>query len=272
MPKHQYSLSLIQHNANGSLVEQRLSDGYINATALCKAASARWNDYFSNDKSKAFFNVASAKTGIPVLELNQKVTVGGVHSIWVHPKVAIHLGQWLSAEFAYQVAEWVHDWMSGKGSPKEPASLPYHLKRHMANQHKLPTTHFSILQEMTMSLIAPLEAQGYTLPESMVPDISQGLMFCAFLRKHGLADPSLLPTYEHEFPDGRVVDAKLYPFELLAAFRTFVAEVWLPQKAKEYFAPRDPAALPYLDNLLMLPAPKPTPPKPANSRSFKRKA
>ena len=38
MPSHQYSLSLITHQVQNSIVEQRASDGYINATAMCKAA------------------------------------------------------------------------------------------------------------------------------------------------------------------------------------------------------------------------------------------
>ena len=37
--QHQYNLPLIQHKVDdGSIIQQRASDGYINATALCKAA------------------------------------------------------------------------------------------------------------------------------------------------------------------------------------------------------------------------------------------
>ena len=103
-------------------------------------------------------------------------------------------------------------------------------------------------------LIAPMEMQGYTLPEHLVPDISQGKMFCKWLRdRHGV-DTDALPTYLHDYEDGRRVNAKAYPDSLLAELRRHFREEWFPKKALAYFAERDPAALPYLPRLL--PPPK----------------
>jgi len=133
--------------------------------------------------------------------------------------------------------------------------MPYHLQRYVANQAKVPYTHFSILSEMTLGLIAPLEAMGYTLPDNMIPDISQGMMFASWMRKTLNMNTDTLPTYEHEYADGRVVRAKLYPAEFLDMFRKHFNEVWLPTKAVSYFTPRDAAAVPYLTRLLALPAP-----------------
>ncbi|PRG49761.1 KilA-N domain-containing protein [Burkholderia gladioli] len=258
MSQHQFSLELIQRNVNGGVIEQRASDGYINATQLCHIANKRWYNYLRNESSGQFLRALSTQTQIRVSELNQEVIDNhGVKSTWVHPQVAINLAQWLSPEFAVQVSQWIYDWMSGKAPTPVRTQLPYHLERHMKNLAKIPSTHFSILQEMSLTLLGPLEAHGYSLPERLVPDISQGRMFCDFLRKHSLADPSLLPTYQHEFPDGRVVDAKLYPLELLGHFRKFIAETWMPKRAAAYFKDRDPHALPYLDRVLALPAPAP---------------
>jgi hypothetical protein len=39
-----------------------------------------------------------------------------------------------------------------------------------------------MLTEMTQALIAPMEIMGYRLPESMLPDISGGRLFCKWLR------------------------------------------------------------------------------------------
>ena len=63
-------------------------------------------------------------------------------------------------------------------------------------------------------------------PDSMMPDISTGLMFSGFLRQRGI-DPSLFPTYEHEFIDSKrpKVYARLYPIEHLPAFRKYFSEV-----------------------------------------------
>jgi hypothetical protein len=171
---------------------------------------------------------------------------------WVHPQVAIHLAQWLSPKFAVQVTKWVYEWMSGKGQPKAKPNLPYHLRRHMLNFGKVPPTHFSILHEMTNTLIAPLEAQGYTLPEKMMPDISQGKMFAKFAREKLGIDTNALPTYAHEFEDGRSVEAKLYPVQCLGAFREYIVNIWMPQRAAGYFQERDPSALPALDRMLSI--------------------
>lgn len=261
MPQHQYSLSLIQHEANGSVIDQRANDGYVNATALCKAAGKLFAHYRENDTTKAFLKALSAKIGIPIDKGNQCLidsrpgapSTGG--GSWVHPQVAINLGQWLSPDFAVQVSEWVVDWMSGKGTPTMRRSLPYHIERHLLNQGSVPAGYFSILQEMTLTLIAPLEQAGYTLPEKLVPDISQGIMFCKHLRDvHGI-DTKALPQYMHRYQDGRVVSAKLYPEEILGAFRKFLREEWMPRQAAAYFKPRAPEALPFLDQLPALAGP-----------------
>lgn len=269
-PQHQTSLPLIAHQTDAGIVQQRASDGYINATELCKAAGRRWNDYKEPQRTRDFFAVLSTKTGIPVLLLIQQVRdENGIASTWIHPKAAIHLGQWLSAEFAVQVAEWVHDWMSGKG---QPAKLPYHLERHLMNQNKIPLGYFSVLQEMTNFLVGPLEANGYRLPEKCMPDIAHAKLLCKHLRDDYGVDTNSLYKYSHEFPDGRVVQANLYPVEYLGAFRRLMAEVWMPQHAAAYFKARDPAALPALDKILLLSGPDGPNRLPANKSRFRCKA
>ncbi|MGE8385809.1 MAG: KilA-N domain-containing protein, partial [Pseudomonas putida] len=94
------------------------------------------------------------------------------------------------------------------------------------------------------------------LPDRMLPDISEGRMFCRWLRDEKGIDTDALPTYKHVFEDGRVVFPKLYPNEVLADFRTHFHTVWLPQKAVAYFKDKDAAALPHLERLLALPAPR----------------
>lgn len=260
--KHQYSLELIPRQLQNSTIAQRAADGYINATQLCEAASRRWYQYERQEVNGTFLRALAAKEGKNLTELVQHTlstdTAEG-EQVWVHPKVALHLGQWLSPAFALQVTDWVYEWMNGRGAPKAPAQLPYHLQRHMDNLGKVPHTHFSILQEMTTYLIAPLEIQGYTLPDNMLPDISQGRMFCKFARETLGVDTDALPTYNHRFPDGRIVPAKLYPVEHLGHFRKFISEVWLPERAQKYFKERDPKALPRLDKVLRLGAPEPAP-------------
>lgn len=267
MPQKQLSLELIPHAVNGLIIDQRMKDGYINATALCKAANKQWSEYNSNKSTKGFLEVVAAKTGIPVLELIQQVTSAGVKSTWVHPKIATHLGQWLSPEFAYQVAEWVEDWLSGKNSPVSKSTMPPHIRRYMLNQHAVPQGCFTVLQEITFILTGPLEALGYELAEHFLPDGSLGKMFCAYIRKEHGYDTVALPKYTHTFEDGRKVLANAYPDDLLAVFRKYTLDVWLPNRAPGYFKERAPEALPFLHKLPALAAPK----KAASFPSFKPK-
>lgn len=265
-PKHQYSLDLIEHRVEAAVVQQRLSDGYINATALATAAGKRWYNYKRTEETGNFLRTLAAKSAMRETDLIRELRDDdGVVSTWVHPKVAIHFGQWLSPHFAVQVTEWVYEWMSG-GQQRRSTTLPPHLQRHMLNASKVPPTHFSILQEMTNMLIAPLEMQGYSLPDRLVPDISQGRMFCRFLREELGLDTDALPTYEHEYPDGRRMPAKLYPVEHLSRFRVFINEVWFPERAAAYFAERDPSALPFLDKVLRITYKPASPPKLAKPR------
>jgi len=49
----------------------------------------------------------------------------------------------------------------GRYAPASVAdTVPYHLRRYVANQPNVPVAHFSILTEMTQLLIAPMEIMG----------------------------------------------------------------------------------------------------------------
>lgn len=266
MPDHQYSLSLIPHKVNDNVIEQRAADGYINATAMCKACDKLMADYLRLKTTSDFLAALSSDMGIPISELNQVVKGGDPtqQGTWVHPQVAIHLAQWLSPKFAVMVSKWVVDWMSGK---VRPGKLPYHLERHVLNNHKVPSNKFSVLQEMAIYLLGPMESHGYTMPENLMPDISQAKMLCKELRETLGVDTKSVDKYTHTFPDGREVEANLYDIEHLPLFRKLMAERWMPQKAVSYFKPRDPAALPVLDKMLLLTS-ESTPQKPA---AIKRK-
>jgi hypothetical protein len=238
---------------DGQLVPQRMADGYVNATAMCKTCGKQMNHYLETKSAKEFLAELSLDTGIPVSDL-VIITKGGRHELqgtWVHPDVAINLGQWCSPKFAVAVVRWVRDWMDGKITVK--AELPYHIIRYMANRSEIPATHWSMLNDLTFAIVAPLETDGYTLPDNMVPDISEGRMFSDWLRKVKGVDPGPFPRYNHRYADGRTVSARLYPNELLADFRAHLHTVWIPQRMRAYFAERDPKALQYLPKLLMGP-------------------
>src|ERR1700728_4361951 len=221
----QLGLTVINHQVDAHFVPQREQDGFFNASAMCKAAGKRFSEYEKLTVTKEFFTELSQRTGIESDRFVQKLYDGTDLEIWVHPDIAINLGQWCSPKFAVAVSQWVRKWLEGRGKR---GGLPYHLDRYMANKQKIPHTHFSMLNEMVLHLIAPMESQGYELPEALVPDISEGKMFCKWLRDEKQIKTDLLPTYPHKYADGRVVQAKLYPNNLLPDFRKHFHEVWLP--------------------------------------------
>lgn len=250
MDNTQLQLPLIKHEEQNEIIYQRIKDGYVNATAMCKAAGKQMGHYGQLSSTKAFLKELSSDIGIPISELVQ-IIKGGTpefQGTWVHPQVAIHLGQWASPKFAVLVSKWVFDWMSGSIK----SNMPYHLRRYIANMNKIPNGYFSMLNELTISLIGPLEQLGYILPDNMIPDISMGKLFSSYLRSNGI-DVDNFPTYEHTYEDGRRIQARAYPNNLIADLRRYFIEVWLKDKAIKYFQDRDVNALPYLGQLLALP-------------------
>jgi hypothetical protein len=247
----QIALPLVRYEIEREVIHQRVRDGYVNATAMCKAGGKLFNDYSRLKTTPAFLDALSGSTGIPVDLLVATIITGpnDLRGTWVHPQVAISLAQWISPVFAVRVTQWVFDWMSGKIPG---GNLPYHLRRYMANMTNVPQGHFSMLNEMTIALIAPLEQIGYTMPDRMVPDISEGRMFSRWLRENGY-DPDNMPSYPHSYEDGRMVSARAYPNQVLASFRRHFVEVWMATKALSYFAERDREAVPHVERLLSLP-------------------
>ena len=241
----------IDRLADNDVVSQRVTDGYFNATAMCRASGKQMGHYLSNSTTKAFLSELSSDIGIPISELVQSVKGGPpqFQGTWVHPQVAINLAQWLSPKFAVLVSKWVLEWSTGN---IRQYTLPYHLRRYMVNMPNVPYGYFSMLNEVTLSLIGPLEQLGYTVSSSMIPDISLGRTFSKHLRDLGYPVDSY-PTYPHKFEDGRIVSARAYPNELIGELRRFFVEEWLRTKSEKYFADRDPQALPYLRNFLSLP-------------------
>ena len=92
---------------NNDAIECRKTDGYINATQLCKAGNKLFGHWYTLESTKKLISSLESNIGIPILNLVEK-NIGGNHSsTWVHPDLAIQLAQWLSPEFALQVSHWI---------------------------------------------------------------------------------------------------------------------------------------------------------------------
>ena len=147
-----------------------------------------------------------------------------------------------------QVSKWVFEWLNGQAEQRH--RLPDHVRRYLVNRRKIPGDHFSMLDQMTLRLLAPLEDHGYTLPANLMPDIALGKMFSRWLQDMG-EDPKSFPTYRHKFLDHRpTVDARLYPNRLMTEFNQKLDD-WLRRgSARIYFEARDKVALPALERVM----------------------
>lgn len=136
------------------------------------------------------------------------------------------------------------------------SALPNFIERYKDNYHKIDPNYFSVISEMYVRLYSSLEAVGYAIPDmgthkkKMMPDISVGKGFADFLRNNAPEFIDTCRTYTHSFPDGREVEANMYPIDALPLFVRYINEVWIPTKAEPYFKDRDKLALEYLPKLL----------------------
>jgi hypothetical protein len=100
-------------------VKVRPVDNYLFATDLCKAGGKEWKAYYRNEFVKDYINKLSSDMGIPMDVLIQSKKGGIDQGTWIHPKVAIHLAQWISADFAVSVSKWVDNWINQSASNKD---------------------------------------------------------------------------------------------------------------------------------------------------------
>jgi hypothetical protein len=232
--------ALVPHTYQGAVIQQRINDGYINATAMCKASGKLLADYTRLQTTKEFLAELSGSMGIPIDLLVRTVVTGPneLRGTWVHPQVAIHLAQWVSAKFAVQVSEWVFEWITGQTRNgdawkqfQDRVSLVY---------DSVPTGYFCIFKEIA-DLFATMFHHGINPGTKMVLDISVGWQWGShwavnkFADKHGerMKFGHYYPQY---FPQSasNPQDIWCYPEEALPEFRRWMRDVYIPHKMPPY--------------------------------------
>lgn len=131
----------ISRPVNGIVVQQRVLDGFINATAMCVAHNKKIDSWFRTNETFQLFlalaenldlnfnysdlsnldvarlsasNYAEIFPQLIVSKRGSPETGGGS---WLHPDLAIQLAQWCSPPFALQVSGWIRDWMTTGQNP-----------------------------------------------------------------------------------------------------------------------------------------------------------
>ena len=113
--EEQKSLNTLYENREfcGSIIRQRISDGYLNATEMCKANGKLYGHYIENKQTREFLKELSSDMEQPIQKLvevrkgNSKKFSQGT---WVHPRVATHLAVWISPKFAVKITRWIEEW------------------------------------------------------------------------------------------------------------------------------------------------------------------
>lgn len=105
---------------NGVNIARRDADGYVNATAMCRANAKRWKDYRESERCQLYLTALEAVAGISGHALIQSRTGGrGGGGTWVHPQVAVDLARWISPPFAVWMDAWFLEGLSPVSAPNK---------------------------------------------------------------------------------------------------------------------------------------------------------
>ena len=108
--------NLVSRYWNGTPISRRITDNFVNATAMCKANGKKFGNYFQNDSTTLYLEALSEEVGIPASQLCQ---VRHGNGTWVHPRVSIDLARWISAPFAV----WMDGWFLESARQIQPAPV-----------------------------------------------------------------------------------------------------------------------------------------------------
>jgi hypothetical protein len=241
---------LLAHQMDdGRVIEQRKTDGYFNATAMCQAAGKQFFDYARNATTVEYLDELASETGIPVSELIQSVRGGdpALQGTWVHPQVATHLAQWLSAKFAVWVNKWLAVWMEmlANGGIHVSLAQQQFYDRNDLTTDAVPMGYFCLYREMK-EIIQYLISHNAEIGEDFVPDISGGNIWGKywtdnnFDMRYGYRI-KFLHNYPWYFSQARSNPQHpwCYPDEALAEFRRWMYGDYIPNNLPKYLKSKE---------------------------------
>ena len=243
MAEPSQQLALIPHTYQGDVISQRASDGYINATAMCRIAGKEWSEYRRLKSTKDFIPALARDLNTPesALTITTFGSPGGDprnQGTWVHPQVAIDLASYLSSDFKIKVTRWVMDWMSGL-KPTDKAWRQYE-DRISLTFDAAPAGYFGIFKE-SADIYGAMIKGGVNFGTRMLLDISVGQHWSKYWKDNGLeAKYGASGTYAHNYPSyfpqslSNPQSACCYPDDALSAFRRWMREVYMIEKLPTY--------------------------------------
>lgn len=145
-------------------------DGYVNATQLCKAGNKLFGHYQTSKQTQDYLQALSPVIGIPITELID-IKQGGINQgTYVHRKVAYHLAQWISPQFAVQVSNVLDELMLtgkvelGKEKSNEELENVYKEKlSEMENQLESTKNEFKVLSKTHNNMLRRQKRTPYEI-------------------------------------------------------------------------------------------------------------
>jgi hypothetical protein len=100
---------------NGTHIGRR-EDGFVNATAMCRANGRQWKNYIRLDRSQQYLEALAGSAQIRADRLIDAITTGPNHlrGTWIHPRLAVDLARWISPQFAVWMDGWFLESLEAK--------------------------------------------------------------------------------------------------------------------------------------------------------------
>ena len=121
---------------NGVVIQQRRSDGFINATAMAVAHGKNIADWFRTQDSFEYLtafaddlgveinygishnsSIMSISAAYPSLVISKRGSPDNGGGTWVYPDIAIKVAQWCNKPFEIQVIRWIKEWITTGKNP-----------------------------------------------------------------------------------------------------------------------------------------------------------
>lgn len=239
--------ALVLRTHNGCPISHRRTDRFIDASGMCKAYGRRWRDYYRTAQAQAFLAALQKRQDQlgqnPASLVETREGHGGY--VFVHPQVAIHLAQWLDAEFAVLVTEWMEELLT-TGAVRlpggRPQSLAVYTRRAMEiwrSADTVPEGHWAVFAEAAPLLLdveTACHAAGLVMHEFDLLDGSIGKHWPKYREgKPWEAGPRL--RYLHRFPAGDPRGERMawaYPDPEMHHFRHWLRKAYVPSHLGDY--------------------------------------
>jgi hypothetical protein len=121
--------SVVIRTWNDTPIARRSIDGYVNATAMCKANGKEWSAYVRTDRATEYITALEASLQGSLQKSRDLIQVIGTgpndsRGTYVHPRLAVDLARWINPEFAVWMDGWLLEELERQAQQKPEPQPP----------------------------------------------------------------------------------------------------------------------------------------------------